>query len=220
MVRHLLTQCSWLLYNENQLYISLLLDFEFSHVICHSQWRRNNGIPVPSPGLNKLLLAVCTCIITWSRMSLGQPAGSRKRVIDIWNTAEALQLSPASIGQPTANPQDMLHKTDVLLRLRRIIQRCFYPPPTYPAWAGPRGAGRGSGSVCGFWERPPEWMVGALNRAMEESSEPQLDAKSKVTNQVSEWPSSPVPRPALLGKGWATEPGPSPAPGSCGMMPP
>ncbi|XP_070236690.1 uncharacterized protein [Bos mutus] len=185
-----------------------------------SQWRRNNGIPVPSPGLNKLLLAVCTCIITWSRMSLGQPAGSRKRVIDIWNTAEALQLSPASIGQPTANPQDMLHKTDVLLRLRRIIQRCFYPPPTYPAWAGPRGAGRGSGSVCDSWERPPEWMVGALNRAMEESSEPQLDAKSKVTSQVSEWPSSPVPRPALLGKGWATEPGPSPAPGSCGMMPP
>ena len=87
-------------------------------------------------------------------------------------------------------------------------------------------------------------MVRALNRAMEESSEPQLDAKSKVrpglkgtgaagsearlfpelcfllpfqvTNQVSEWPSSPVPRPALLGKGWATEPGPSPAAGSCG----
>uniref|UniRef100_A0AC11BSW5 COMM domain containing 6 n=1 Tax=Ovis aries TaxID=9940 RepID=A0AC11BSW5_SHEEP len=27
-------------------------------------------------------------------------------------------------------------------------------------------------------------MVGTLNRAMEESSEPQLDAKSKVTNQL------------------------------------
>ena len=36
----------------------------------------------------------------------------------------------------------------------------------------------------GSWERPPEWMVRALNRAMEESSEPQLDAKSKVTNQL------------------------------------
>ncbi|XDB55965.1 hypothetical protein AB1E18_009428 [Capra hircus] len=133
--------------------------------------RRNNGIPVPSPGLNKLLLAVCTCIITWSGMSLGQPAGSRKRVINTWNTAEAPQLSPAPIGQHTANPQDIL---------RRIIQRCFYPPPHVPCVGRPRGAGRGSGSVCGFWERPPEWMEGTLNRAMEESSEPQLDAKSKL----------------------------------------
>lgn len=69
------------------------------------KWRRNNGIPVPSPGLNKLLLAVCTCIITWSKMSLGQPAGSRKRVIDTWNTAEAPQLSPASIAQPLLTPK-------------------------------------------------------------------------------------------------------------------
>ena len=29
-----------------------------------------------------------------------------------------------------------------------------------------------------------EWMVVALNHAREESSEPQLDAKSKVTNQL------------------------------------
>ncbi|XP_060989852.1 COMM domain-containing protein 6 isoform X1 [Dama dama] len=57
-------------------------------------------------------------------------------------------------------------------------------------------------------------MVGALNRVMEGSGDPQLDAKSKVTNQVSEWPSSPVLRPALLGSGRATEPGPSPAAGS------
>lgn len=57
-------------------------------------------------------------------------------------------------------------------------------PPHVRCVGRPRGAGRGSGSVCGFWERPLEWMVGTLNRAMEESSEPQLDAKSKVTNQL------------------------------------
>lgn len=62
------------------------------------------------------------------------------------------------------------------------------PPRTLRGPAS-RG-GKRKRKCCGFWERPPEWMEGTLNRAMEESSEPQLDAKSKV-------------RPGLKGTGAA-----------------
>lgn len=51
-----------------------------------------------------------------------------------------------------------------------------------PHWA-PRGCCPGRRASPAGW---PHWRRGSpgLNRAMEESSEPQLDAKSKVTNQL------------------------------------
>ncbi|XP_008578669.1 PREDICTED: COMM domain-containing protein 6 isoform X1 [Galeopterus variegatus] len=51
---------------------------------------------------------------------------------------------------------------------------------------------------------------------MERAREPLLDAKSGVTNQVSEWPPRPVLSRPSLGRGRAAAPGPPPAAGGQG----
>ncbi|KAJ8787215.1 hypothetical protein J1605_005801 [Eschrichtius robustus] len=85
-----------------------------------------------------------------------------------------------------------------------------------------RAARGGKRKRKGWWPRelPPEWLVGFRGAAMEGCSEPQLDAKAKVTNQVSEWPSLRGLRRPRLDKWQAAAPGPPPAPGSRGTMPP